>query len=387
MRILHAINSTNPAGGGPIESIVQAHLALKGKGHRMEAVCLDAPESPWLSALPFAVHALGPALTKYRYSPRYIPWLRTHAREYDCVIVHGIWLFPSVGVWRGLRGSSTPFFVYSHGMLDPVFRGLFPLKHIVKSTLWKIAEHRVVEDARALFFTCEEERRLANESFKPYRANEAIVPYCVGSPPGDPAKQAEAFSARWPELKSKRIVLFLSRIHPKKGCDALIDAFARVARKDPALQLVIAGPDPVGWRQALEKQARDLGIADRITWTGMLSGDLKWGAFRSANVFALPSHQENFGIAVVEALACGVPVLISNLINIWREIESDGAGFVSDPAAADTAALLEKWLALDLAKRQAMRDNAARCFASRFRSEQAAENLLRTLREHGASDR
>jgi len=387
VRILNAINSTNPAGGGPIESIVQAHLALKDQGHEIEAVCLDAPDSPWLSQLPFRVHAAGPAATKYRYSPRYIPWLKQHAAEYDCVIVHGVWLFPSAGVWLALRGSGTPYFVYSHGMLDPSFRRLFPLKHVAKSALWKLIEHRAMEQARAVFFTCEEERRLARESFTPYRVKEAIVPYCVGMPPGDPDAQRRAFLGRWPELPSKRIILFLSRIHPKKGCDALIDAFSQMAARDPALHLVMAGPDPIRWQESLQRRARDLGIADRVTWTGMLTGDLKWGAFRAAEAFALPSHQENFGIAVVEALACAVPVLISNRINIWREIGDDGAGLVSDPGAAAFAGNLAKWLSLDLAQRQAMKHNAARCFASRFRSDQAAANLLQTLHSHGVADR
>ena len=387
MRILNAINSTNPAGGGPIESIVQAHIALKKSGHEIEAVCLDEPDAPWLSGLPFKAHATGPVISPYRYSPRYVPWLREHAGNYDCVIVHGIWLYPSVGVWLALRGSGTPYFIYSHGMLDPVFRSLFPLKHVAKSLLWKIVEHRVVADARAIFFTCQEEQRLAHESFKPLRAREAIVPYCVGAPPGDATRQRESFLARWPELKTKHLMLFLSRIHPKKGCDALIRAFARIASKDPSLHLVMAGPDPVEWRRRLEVESRRLGVADRITWTGMLGGDLKWGAFHAAEVFVLPSHQENFGIAVVEALACGVPVLISNRINIWRELEADGAGFSAGPGTEETAGLLEKWLVLDLAAKRTMRDNAARCFATRFRSDRAAENLLQTLRDCGVADR
>ncbi len=385
MRILNAIHSTRPEGGGPIESIVQAHLALKAGGHVVEAVSLDAPDAPWLSNMPFPIHATGPASTKYRYSPRYAPWLRAHAREYDCVIVHGIWLYPSVGVWRALRGSGMPYFVYSHGMLDPSFRTLFPLKHVAKSLLWKLAEHRVVRDAGAIFFTCEEERRLGRESFRPYAAREAIVPYCVGAPPGDPAAQRAVFLDRWPELKSKRLILFLSRIHPKKGCDALIDAFAGVAGNAPDAHLVLAGPDTIGWRKDLEVRARRAGVFDRITWTGMLAGDLKWGAFRAADVFVLPSHQENFGIAVVEALGCGTPVLISNRINIWREIAADGAGLAADPGPAATAGLLGKWLALDLAQRDSMRNNAARCFAGRFQSGPAAEHLLRTLRQYGVA--
>ena len=124
----------------------------------------------------------------------------------------------------------------------------------------------------------------------------------------------------------------------------LLQAFAQVAGTDPALHLVMAGPDQAGWRPALERQAQELGIASRVTWTGMLSGDLKMGAFHAAEVFVLPSHQENFGIAVAEALACGLPVLISNKVNIWREIKEDQAGFVAQDDVTGTRQLLQQWL-------------------------------------------
>ena len=124
-------------------------------------------------------------------------------------------------------------------------------------------------------------------------------------------------------------------------------------------------------------------MTDRITWTGMLSGDLKWGAFRSAEAFVLPSHQENFGIAVVEALACGTPVLISNRINIWREIIADGAGVAEDDTAEGILRLLKAWLARTPGERKKMSECARLCFNTRFRSEEAAANLLRVLRAHG----
>src|SRR5207253_5868060 len=112
------------------------------------------------------------------------------------------------------------------------------------------------------------------------------------------------------------------------------------------IHLVMAGPDELGWQRSLAGLASRLGLDARITWTGMLNPALRWGALTSAEVFVLPSHQENFGIAVVEAMACGLPVLISNKVNIWREVEADGAGWVSDDTFEGVATLLKKWLAL-----------------------------------------
>jgi glycosyltransferase involved in cell wall biosynthesis len=383
MRVLHVINSTNPAGGGPIESIIQAHRVLSALGHEFEIVCVDPTDSPWLADLPIRTTALGPAATAYRYSPRLVPWLGSEAHRFDAAIVHGIWLHPSFAAWRVLRPARVPYFIYTHGLLDPAFKRVFPVRHLKKSLSWKIVEHRVVRDARAVFFTCEEERDLAVQSFTPYQAHPAIVPYCVGEPPGDSEAQKRLFLDRFPMLHAKRSMLFLSRIHPKKGCDLLITAFAEVARSDPSLHLVMAGPDSIGWRKTLEQAARDLGMEGRITWTGMLSGDLKWGAFRSAEAFVLPSHQENFGIAVVEALACGTPVLITTRVNIWREIVLDGAGTADADTPEGVERLLKAWLARTPAGRKQMSERARLCFNTRFRSEEAAANLLRVLQAHG----
>jgi glycosyltransferase involved in cell wall biosynthesis len=114
----------------------------------------------------------------------------------------------------------------------------------------------------------------------------------------------------------------------------------------------------------------------------MLTGDIKWGALSAAEAFVLPSHQENFGIAVAEALACGTPVLISNKINIWREIDGDGAGLVENDDLAGTSRLLTRWLATDGNARAAMSNNAQQCFANRFEIERATDSLLAAIAQH-----
>ena len=112
----------------------------------------------------------------------------------------------------------------------------------------------------------------------------------------------------------------------------------------------------------------------------MLQGDMKWGAFHAAEVFCLPSHHENFGIVVAEALACGKPVLISNKVNIWREIEADGAGFVADDTLDGTVTNLKRWLAMSQSEFQAMEARTATCFSNRFHVQRAAERLLEIIR-------
>src|SRR5690606_10638348 len=151
---------------------------------------------------------------------------------------------------------------------------------------------------------------------------------------------------------------------------------------DPNLHLVMAGPDQTGWSSTLKAQADSLGIASRITWTGMLQGDEKWGGYYASEVFCLPSHQENFGIVVAESLACGKPVLISNKVNIWREIEADNAGFVADDTVEGTEQNLRRWLAQSSTEYEAMAERASDCFASRFHIRRAAERLIEIIQEH-----
>lgn len=350
-------------------------------GHTVDVVCLDDPSAPWLSDTRLSrVIALGPAKLGYAYTPKLVPWLRQHASDYDAVIVNGLWQYTGFAAWRALAGTKTPYFVFTHGMLDPWFKHTYPLKHLKKWLYWPWAEYRVLRDARAVIFTCEEERLLARQSFWLYRANEAVTSYGTSSPPANGPELAHSFLATYPQLQGKRIALFLSRIHEKKGCDLLLEAFAQVAGQDERLHLVMAGPDQTGWATALKAQAERLGLAHRIFWPGMLQGDAKWGAFYAAEVFCLPSHQENFGIVVAEALACGKPVLISNKVNIWREIESDAAGFVDEDTAAGTVRNLNRWLALDAVAYAQMAERARQCFAQRFHIQRAAERLVEIIK-------
>jgi glycosyltransferase involved in cell wall biosynthesis len=379
MKILQTICSMNPSSGGPIEVIKQFEALLRARAYTTEIASLDSPKAPFLLDLRFPVHALGGAGGKYGYSGRWVSWLRDHARNYDAVVVHGLWTYNSFGTWRALRGGNTPYVVFTHGMLDPWFKRQYPLKHLKKWLYWPWAEYRVLRDASVVLFTCEEERRLARESFWLYRCNEAVAGLGIRAPAGDPSEQQEEFLGRFPHLRGKRLALFLSRIHPKKGCDLLLEAFADRFGEDPAWHLVMAGPDQVGWKAELEHRAVALGIADRITWAGMLSGAVKWGAYRAGEVFVLPSHSENFGIVVAEALACGLPVLISDKVNIWREIAAAGAGIVASDTFDGTRDLFTRWLSMSTEQRMHMGQQAKACFEACFEVNQTASGFADIL--------
>jgi glycosyltransferase involved in cell wall biosynthesis len=378
------------------------------------------------------------------------------------VIVHGLWQWPvqaTIRAFKKLKANSPPatrhppLFIMPHGMLDPWFQRdkSRRLKAIRNSIYWWLFERNAVNFADALFFTCEEELRLARRTFGGYRPKREInIGYGIEAPPVFESRMREAFQGKCPELGNNPYLLFLGRIHPKKGVDLIIRAFAKVLKteklKTPLPHLVIAGP---GWDTSYGRQMRQLidtanaelakkshldlttertetseekqiarmhslhecgGLQEdfrkpvcsspafhlqfqhvaenihayypenspRIHAVNMLEGDAKWGAFYGCEAFVLPSHQENFGISVVEALACEKPVLISNKVNIWREIAEDGAGLVEADSVDGTARLLHRFLVGEI--KRGVGECFSDCFRRKFEIQQASRKLLEALK-------
>jgi glycosyltransferase involved in cell wall biosynthesis len=398
LRVLQIIESAHPNYGGPIEAARRFGSTWIRNGHTHDLLTLDPVGNVYVGDYPGKIIALGPTRGRsirklYRYSPLMVPWLEENAGEYDAVIVSGLWRYMSRAARVALAGSSTPYFVYTHGMLDPWFRKRYPFKHLVKQISWWWAEGPLLANAAAVLFTCEEEKSLAANAFWPYKANGITVGYGTADVAGDSDAQIAAFRSEMPQLGTRRYLLFLSRVHEKKGCDLLIEAFAKIMDWHGDLDLVIAGPDQSGLVATLKQQAERLGASERIHFPGMLLGDSKIGAYRDCEAFVLTSHQENFGIVVAEAMACEKPVLISNKVNIWREIEEDGAGLVDDDTFAGALRLLKGFLAMDEAEQSAMGARARQSFLSRFHVEQAAARVMSLMssfvdrRPAGLSDR
>ncbi len=375
MHYLELVASIDPRAGGVIAGITALANERATHGDQTTVASLDAPDSFLHNDLPFSWVGLGPGRGKFAYAPDYTPWVRTHAHAFDLVIINGLWQYHSFGAWRALRSLGVPYVVFPHGMLDPWFNRENPLKHLKKMLYWWWAERRVLRDAASVCFTCDRERQLARQSFSPYQASEAVVGYGVDDPPPlDPGQVAE-FIRRVPAAANSRVLLFLSRINKKKGCDLLLRAFADVCASDPRWHLVMAGPDLDGWQAELQSMAASLDIAHRVSWPGMLSGAAKWGAFRCAEAFCLPSHQENFGIVVAEALACGCPVLTSDQVNIWPEVIAGGAGLAGADTVVGISGLLARWIDAGEVAAATYRSNARPVYLRNFHIASASTRI------------
>src|ERR1700677_1251339 len=247
--ILHVIRSVNPALGGPVEVVKQISLVHRDMGLNVEVATLDIPKANWARSFPVTTHALGEkdSTTGYGFSKKFVPWLKENRHKYDAVITHGLWQYHNAGTWQALRGTDTPYFVFPHGMLDPWFKVAYPVKHFQKSLYWMLRERHVLRDAKAALFTCEEERLLAGGTFKSYVCNEQVIPLGIAPPPPNTMSQRTQFLEKFPRYLDKRILLFLGRLHNKKGCEMLIEAFGKIAGNiDGSIHLVMAGPGEDG---------------------------------------------------------------------------------------------------------------------------------------------
>jgi glycosyltransferase involved in cell wall biosynthesis len=369
MNLLHIIDTLSPVTGGPPEAVRQLVNAYVAIGGDVEIVTLDNSAEAFLRDVPCPLHTLDQTyFGRYAFSPRLWNWLLENAERFDGMIMNGVWSFPGVALRHAALKVGKPYGIFPHGALDPWFNRQYPLKHLKKRLYWPM-QQAVLRDASAVFFTTEVERDLASSSFRSANWNSIVVPYGITDPMANLSQSdslLEEFYLALPSLRGRHFLLFLARIHAKKGCDLLVEAFAKLAPLAPDVDLVMAGPDQEGLEARLKSLTERLGIAKRVHWPGLIGGKVKWGALIACDAFVLPSHQENFGISVVEALSVGRPVLISNQVNIWPEIVAHGVGLVEHDTLEGTDRLLRRWFDLSPSGREAMAARARPCFLVRF---------------------
>jgi glycosyltransferase involved in cell wall biosynthesis len=398
-KVLHVTANMNPVFGGVSEALRTIIASLSGDEITNEVVSLDPPNAPYNEANLFESHCLGPGKGPWQYSRKLVPWLLQNVSRYDVVIIHGLWLFHGYAVRRVLNqlrdnqvnaaeGKPLPkVFIVPHGMLDPYFqlaRGR-KLKAIRNLFYWKWVESRIVNEADAILFTAEQEKQLARSTFTPYfPKDERVVGMSILEPPTYTSAMSDAFLEKCPASNGQQYFLFLSRLHEKKGLELLIRAYSEILSGRPndmqLPKLVIAGPGlDTQFGKKMLQMAEE--FHSHIYFTGMLSGDSKWGAFYGCDAFVLPTHQENFGIAIVEALACGKPVLISDKTNIWKEIKDSGGGLVEDDTLSGTKKLLSRWLNLTAIEKEGFKQKSLEAYKNYFSIDSVKKKWSSSIRD------
>lgn len=340
MRTLHVIPSLAESDGGPSKAAIEMCRELTRRSHNAEIYTTNATaqsRSDVLLGQPLSVHGVNVTYfpinggNYYKYSYSMAAALKATIPRYDIVHIHSLYQFPSTAAAHYCRKYRVPYILRPHGTLDPFLYKRHPLRKRIYELM---IERRNLAAAAAVHFTSEEELRLATRSGLDFKG--AVVPLGVelDDPPPCAARAADSL---WPELRGKRVILFLSRINFKKGLDILAAAFGEVHKVRADAHLVIAGPDIDGYGTKVREWLTAAAALEAATFTGMVLDRRKAALLSRADLFVLPSYSENFGIAVVEAMGAGLPIVISNRVNIWREIDAAHAGFVVKPDARELA--------------------------------------------------
>ncbi|MBC8107688.1 MAG: glycosyltransferase [Anaerolineae bacterium] len=344
MHILHVNSGVDPRQGGPttamlamIHAQIDAGLKITVAstfGHDFESAAAEQ-----MKRIGADVHLIGPSTNLLAWHRDIKPTLRRLIAECDVVHIHGVWEEIQHQAARIAHAQGKPYIFTPHGMLDPWSLSQSRLK---KQIYLALRLNRDLDQAAAIHFTDETERDLvATLSIKAPAIVERLI---IDLSDFQPLPPRGLFRAKFAQqLGDRRFVLFMSRIHHKKGLDLLVPAFAKSASQHDAM-LVIAGPDIDEYQSRVQELARDSGIADRVLFPGMIYGKDRAAAMVDAELFALTSYQENFGVVVIEALAAGTPVIISDQVAIHRQITRANVGAVVPTNIDHVTETLTRWL-------------------------------------------
>jgi glycosyltransferase involved in cell wall biosynthesis len=373
LRILLIVPSLDKETGGPTRSVPALAKALADLGHKIvlytttwplyeggadaafsrrkdedggyEVHTFPAKRDPFFSGLPYSP-ALGNAVFK-------------HSREFD--IVHNFSLWNPVATFslRALRQSGARYCLTPLGMLDPVVLRRNRWKKLPWSFFW---ERSNIEEAALIHFTAKLEEERARSCWKLNRT--VVVPQVVDLQHWQTLPDRSATESAFPQIRGREVILFVGRINWVKNLDLLLKSLAMVRQKRPNSVLLCVGPDSDGYQSVLEKQAQELGIRDHVLFAGLLQGDPLKSAYARADALALVSQKENFGHAAAEALACGIPVVLSHGVGLGSDWpSSESVRRVEPDPEAIAAALIST---LERSAASGLPDPEARSLAARF---------------------
>ena len=389
-RFLHICSTLSPESGGPAQVAIQLSILHSQMGHQSEILTIDEPRASHFSHEDIKVTNIGPGRLGWTYSGALIPWLTKNLPFYDGVIVHGLWRYPSYAAARTInrfrrnKVLCPPLFILPCGMLDPWFQSWErrPFKTFRNSIYWELFERKALRWADRIVFSNQQECDLAQNTFPRYpKGKDLVIPLGIVDPPSFSESMEQAILKYCPSVEGKPFLLFLSRLDEKKGVDLLIQAYMQVyshaVKTNPQKtypRLVIAGPGKSSaYGMSLQEMAKPM--SNQIFFPGMLTGDAKWGAFYGCDAFMLPSHQENFGLVVAEALACGKKVFLSRQVNIWREIVEDGVGMAAPDTLEGTVQLVQSAFEYSASPRKVALD-ARKTFDNRFQIANTAQMFV-----------
>ena len=372
MRVLHVIPGVAPRYGGPSRAIFEMCRALQTQACETLIATTDADGD---GRLPVELNRTSiykgvPTIffsrqwsEAFKYSQPLSRWLDANVKNFDVVHIHAVFSHACLAAAKACRKHSIPYIVRPLGTLDPWSMRQKPVR---KRVMWNVAGARMLRGAAAVHYTTLDEKQLAESSLDINHG--VVIPLGVETEEFQNGAISGIFRQRHPFLGSNPYIVVLSRLHPKKNLELLMEAFLGLVKnyEFEKWRLILAGDGETEYVASLRRLVRDRGREDSVLFPGWLNGSEKVSALQNAALLALTSRQENFGICVIEALACGIPVLISEHVNLAREIESAGVGWVTSLEPSELSKMLADALHSDDERRKrgvAGRDFVVREFA------------------------
>ena len=335
LNILHVVSIVAPryAGAGIASQLMARYQANEGHKVTICTTNVDFPKGTLMVPPGEPVYKDGifiwhfPVLIRpLLVSIQLWMWLRSEIMSFDIVHIHGLYRFPVTSAAWWARRVSVPYLISPHGSLDPFLYKQSQYSVSLKRIYERLFDIPNLNHATAIHYTTEEEEKRAG--FLKLRTKAVILPNGIDWENYRQLPSKGSFRQRIGINDQTPLVLFLGRINFKKGLDLLVPAFGHVAKKYSDACLAIVGPDNEGYGSKVRRWCVEQGIHDRVLFVDHLGHEEVKEAYVDADVFVLSSYTENFGLTVVEAMACGIPVVISDQVNIWREVQAAKAGLV-----------------------------------------------------------
>ncbi len=359
VKILRIIRTLNPKYGGPAVAIIDNSLNLVEKKFDVDIVTGDSNYSNFFNSNKIKIFNLGPSIGDYGFNFKLLFWLIKNKKKYDKFIIHGLWQFYTLLARLIIKKN---YFVFTHGQLDPFFSKQL-LKKIKKKLYWYFIEKKNLMEAKSILLTSINEKKTLNKTYVNTRGiKTTVVNYGILYPKINLNFSKKFFLKKFPFLKNSNFLLYLGRFHQKKGCEILINSIKKIKDQDIKVKVIMAGPSNE-YKKKLINLANKLNLNDTIYWTNdHLTNYLKWGAILNSEAMLLASHGENFGVSLVESLSMSRPVITTNKVNIFKDIENSDAGFISKNNINSFAENIKKFLLLNKNEKKKMRINANKCF-------------------------
>jgi glycosyltransferase involved in cell wall biosynthesis len=379
LRVLHVIPSIGPLRGGPSVAMRALARALARAGVDVHVATTDDNGLGRLGVrLGRPVDEDGATLWYFRRQTRFYTtswaltrWLASNVADYDLMHIHALFSYAAVPASVLARQHGVPYIVRPLGTLNRF--GMETRRPRLKRLSYRLIERRILAGAARVHYTSEAERREA--ATLGAQGRPVVIPHGIDLEAFRKLPPRGWIRRRAPHLAGRTIILFLSRIDPKKGLDLLLPAFARLRTQQPDVALVMAGDGEAGFIENLKAEAVRLGIDADLYWAGFLDADEKLAALADADLFVLPSYSENFGLSVVEAMASRLPVVISDEVAIHHEVAGGQAGLVTSCQVRSlTAALVS--LVEDAGLRERLGHAGRRLVESRFSAEAMTTAVL-----------